>query len=52
MASPAGSGPSPQFSRADAERLPAYDAALERAAALLRELVLSRPPNAGGGISS
>ena len=31
-------------------RLPAYDAALERAASLLRELVLRRPPNAGGGI--
>jgi phytoene dehydrogenase-like protein len=39
-----------EFSPADAERLPAYDAAIERAAGLLRELVLSRPPNAGGGI--
>ena len=38
------------FSARDAERLPAYDAALERAASLLRELVLKRPPNAGGGI--
>jgi phytoene dehydrogenase-like protein len=38
------------FSEKDAERLPAYDAALERAAALLREIALSRPPNAGGGI--
>ena len=38
------------FSAKDAERLPAYDAALERAASLLRELVLQRPPNAGGGI--
>ncbi|KAB2911974.1 MAG: NAD(P)/FAD-dependent oxidoreductase [Hyphomicrobiaceae bacterium] len=38
------------FSTKDAERLPAYDAALERAASLLRELVLQRPPNAGGGI--
>ena len=38
------------FSMKDAERLPAYDAALERAAALLREIALSRPPNAGGGI--
>lgn len=37
------------FSRADAERLPAYDAALERAAAVLRDLVLRTPPNAGGG---
>ena len=38
------------FSARDAERLPAYDAALERAASLLRELVLQTPPNAGGGI--
>ena len=38
------------FSAKDAERLPSYDAALERAAALLREIALSRPPNAGGGI--
>ena len=37
------------FSPADAERLPAYDAALERAAGVLRELVLQSPPNAGGG---
>lgn len=39
-----------QFSRADADRLPAYDAALERAASVLRDLVLETPPNAGGGI--
>ena len=38
------------FSAKDAERLPAYDAALERAASFLRELALRRPPNAGGGI--
>jgi len=38
------------FSGPDAERLPAYDAALERAALFLRELALKRPPNAGGGI--
>ena len=38
------------FSQRDAERLPAYDAALERAAAVLRDLVLKTPPNAGGGI--
>src|SRR5690606_13674249 len=38
------------FSERDAERLPAYDAALERAAAVLRDLVLRTPPNAGGGI--
>lgn len=38
------------FSAKDAERLPAYDVALERAASFLRELALTRPPNAGGGI--
>lgn len=38
------------FSAKDAERLPAYDAALERAAAILRDLALRTPPNAGGGI--
>jgi phytoene dehydrogenase-like protein len=38
------------FSERDAERLPAYDAALERAAGVLRDLVLETPPNAGGGI--
>jgi phytoene dehydrogenase-like protein len=38
------------FSLADAEALPAYDAALERAAAVLRDLVLRTPPNAGGGL--
>jgi len=37
------------FSRRDAERLPAYDAALDRAAGMLRELTLIAPPNAGGG---
>ncbi len=38
------------FSMRDAERLPAYDAALERAAGFLRELALHAPPNVGGGI--
>ena len=38
------------FSQADAERLPAYEAALARAAAVLRDLVLRTPPNAGGGV--
>jgi len=38
------------FSAADAERLPAYDAMLERAADVLRDLVLTTPPNAGGGV--
>jgi phytoene dehydrogenase-like protein len=38
------------FSKADAERLPAYDAALERAAGHLRDLTLRTPPNAGDSI--
>lgn len=37
------------FSSRDAERLPDYDAALGRAADLLRDLVLRTPPNAGSG---
>lgn len=40
-----------EFSKHDAERLPAYDAALERGAAILRDLLLRTPPNAGGGIA-
>lgn len=39
-----------EFSARDAERLPAYDEALERAANVLRNLVLKTPPNAGGGL--
>jgi phytoene dehydrogenase-like protein len=39
-----------RFSPSDAERLPAYDAALARAALLLRGLAMRAPPNAGGGI--
>lgn len=38
------------FSERDAERLPAYEATLERAAGVLREAVLRTPPNAGGGL--
>lgn len=38
-----------EISVRDAARLPEYDAALERAAALLREWILQTPPNAGGG---
>ena len=38
------------FSERDAERLPAYDDALERASNVLRDLVTRTPPNAGGGI--
>ena len=39
-----------RFSRRDAERLPAYWAAVERVADVLRELVLRCPPNVGGGV--
>lgn len=39
-----------RFSKNDAERYPAYDAALERASAVLRDLILKTPPNAGGGL--
>ena len=39
-----------RFSRRDAERLPAYWAAVERVADVLRELVLRCPPNVGGGL--
>jgi phytoene dehydrogenase-like protein len=38
------------FSKSDADKLSAYDAALERAADVLRDLVLRTPPNAGGGV--
>ena len=38
------------FSTRDAERLPAYDVMLSRAADVLRDLVTRTPPNAGGGI--
>jgi phytoene dehydrogenase-like protein len=38
------------FSRSDAECLPAYDAAVGRVAAVLRDLAMRAPPNAGGGI--
>jgi phytoene dehydrogenase-like protein len=38
-----------RFSARDAERLPAYQATIERLAAVLRDLVLETPPNAGGG---
>ena len=38
------------FSPRDAERLPAYDAALDKAAGILRDLMHKTPPNAGGGI--
>ena len=36
----------------DAEALPAYEAALERLAGVLRDLALKIPPRAGGGLAS
>jgi len=39
-----------EISATDAERLPAFEAMLERAANILRDLVLQTPPNAGGGL--
>ena len=39
-----------EFSARDAERLPAYDAAITRAADVLRQLAERTPPNAGGGV--
>src|SRR5699024_2899907 len=39
-----------RFSRRDAERLPAYEAMLERAAGVLRELALKTPPAVGAGL--
>ena len=38
-----------EFSQKDAGRLVSYDAALERAADVLRDLITRTPPNAGGG---
>lgn len=37
------------FSRRDAERYPDYEAALDRACAVLRDLTRKAPPNVGGG---
>lgn len=39
-----------RFSAKDAAAFPAYEAALERVAQVLRDLSLKTPPNAGGGI--
>ena len=39
-----------RFSKADAERLPAYYDRLDRVADVLRDLLLETPPNVGGGI--
>jgi phytoene dehydrogenase-like protein len=38
------------FSERDAARLPEYDTALDRAASVLKRLLLEAPPNAGGGL--
>ncbi len=40
-----------RFSARDAERLPAYYAMLDRVAGVLRDLLLTTPPNAGGPMS-
>jgi phytoene dehydrogenase-like protein len=40
-----------RFSRRDAQALPAYYAAIDRAADVLRDLVLRTPPNAGGSLA-
>jgi phytoene dehydrogenase-like protein len=40
-----------KFSRRDAERLPDYYAMLERAAQVLRDMLLETPPNVGGGVA-
>ncbi|WP_242138302.1 MULTISPECIES: NAD(P)/FAD-dependent oxidoreductase [unclassified Sphingomonas] len=39
-----------RFSRKDADAYPAYDAALEKVAQVLRDLALKTPPNVGGGL--
>jgi phytoene dehydrogenase-like protein len=39
-----------RFSKKDAATFPAYEAALERVAEVLRDMALRTPPNAGGGI--
>ncbi len=39
-----------RFSQRDADAYPAYDAALEKVAQVLRDLALKTPPNAGGGL--
>ena len=40
-----------RFSKRDAERLPQYYAMLERAADVVRGMLLETPPNAGGGVT-
>ena len=41
-----------RFSAKDAAAYPAYDAALEKVAQVLRDLALEIPPNAGGGLTA
>ncbi|MEO5867260.1 MAG: NAD(P)/FAD-dependent oxidoreductase [Sphingomonas sp.] len=41
-----------RFSAKDAAVFPAYEDALERVAAVLRDLALKTPPNAGGGVGA
>ena len=41
-----------RFSKADAAAYPAYDAALEKVAQVLRDIALQAPPNVGGGLSA
>ncbi len=40
-----------RYSKRDAERLPRYYVMLERAADVVREMLLETPPNVGGGIT-
>ena len=40
-----------RYSKRDAERLPQYYATLERAADVVREMLLETPPNVGGGLT-
>ncbi len=40
-----------RYSKRDAERLPQYYAMLERAADVVREMLLETPPNVGGGVT-
>ncbi|WP_068071887.1 phytoene desaturase family protein [Novosphingobium lentum] len=41
-----------RFSKKDAAAYPAYDAALEKVAQVLRDIALKIPPNVGGGIGA
>jgi phytoene dehydrogenase-like protein len=40
-----------RYSKRDADRLPQYYAMLERAADVVREMLLETPPNVGGGVT-